>query len=308
MRELARELNPAEIRGIGVTARGCEVAADERKIDFLEELGVEEHGEDRALERLLAGQTEPAPAAIRDHTGEKDRERVEAEVRGDAAAAGDLELEVARLDAMPDDDLDGIERAKARSRLRALEVRDECVDERAKAVRVQESDHRGRGGEPCWRRSSCQRERKSFAGGFGWPADGVPSTMALVDSSDATIAILTSIRDEVKETNGRFDLLREDFGGLRKDFSGLRKDFSGLRDEFAGVTSRVDVLGQRLVESELRTATALIELSASVQDLSTILRSHTDLRPRVERCEREIEAIKTRIPRGPTRRSKPREP
>jgi len=55
-------------------------------------------------------------------------------------------------------------------------------------------------------------------------------------------------------------------------------------------------LTQRIVESEMRAATAITDLAGSVNRLSDLLREQFDLRPRVERCEREIEAIKHRLP------------
>lgn len=46
----------------------------------------------------------------------------------------------------------------------------------------------------------------------------------------------------------------------------------------------------------MRAATAITDLAGSVNRLSDLLREQFDLRPRVERCEREIEAIKHRLP------------
>jgi len=55
-------------------------------------------------------------------------------------------------------------------------------------------------------------------------------------------------------------------------------------------------LGRRIVESEARTETAITELAGSAQLLTELLRSQHDLRPRVEKCEREIDALKQRLP------------
>jgi hypothetical protein len=47
----------------------------------------------------------------------------------------------------------------------------------------------------------------------------------------------------------------------------------------------MDHLTQRVVESELRTATAITDLAGTMRDMTAVLRSSADLRPRVEKCE-----------------------
>jgi hypothetical protein len=66
------------------------------------------------------------------------------------------------------------------------------------------------------------------------------------------------------ETNGRIDTLREE-------------------------------LSRRIVESEIRTSTAITELAGSVQEMTHVLRTTHDLRPRVERCEQDIVDLRRRI-------------
>jgi hypothetical protein len=58
----------------------------------------------------------------------------------------------------------------------------------------------------------------------------------------------------------------------------------------------MDHLTQRVVESELRTATAITDLAGTMRDMTAVLRSSADLRPRVEKCEQDIEKIKLRLP------------
>jgi chromosome segregation ATPase len=102
---------------------------------------------------------------------------------------------------------------------------------------------------------------------------------------DLAIEILKGIRDEIRQTNARLDQTN-----TRLDQTNTRLD---------ALTTRIDGLeeglGRRITESELRTATALTELASDIRDLTTLLRTQLDLRPRVERCEREIDALKARL-------------
>jgi hypothetical protein len=96
-----------------------------------------------------------------------------------------------------------------------------------------------------------------------------------MEPTSRTIEILQSIRDEVR----------------RLDLANSRLDqMNGRIDHLE------DTLGRRIVESGVRTATAITELAGSVQMSTELLRSQHDLRPRVEKCEREIDALKQRLP------------
>jgi hypothetical protein len=75
--------------------------------------------------------------------------------------------------------------------------------------------------------------------------------------TDVTIEILKSIREEVKY----------------------------VRTELSG----------RIVESEVRTATAITDLHGTLREVLDVLRDQHDLRPRVDRCERDIGDIKQRL-------------
>ncbi|MBI2378628.1 MAG: hypothetical protein HYV07_31820 [Deltaproteobacteria bacterium] len=98
-----------------------------------------------------------------------------------------------------------------------------------------------------------------------------------MDSSDLTIEILKEIRDEGRKTNERLDQTNE-----RLDKTNERLD--SLRSEVI----------RRIADSEIRTATAITTLSGYVQEMTSVLRSTSELRPRVERCEQEIEILKKR--------------
>jgi hypothetical protein len=68
-----------------------------------------------------------------------------------------------------------------------------------------------------------------------------------------------------------------------------------IRDEVRATNTRLDETNARIVESELRTASAITGLHGTVSDLVDVLREQHDLRPRVDRCERDIGDIKHRL-------------
>ncbi|MGO8994542.1 MAG: hypothetical protein ACLQVI_14585 [Polyangiaceae bacterium] len=92
----------------------------------------------------------------------------------------------------------------------------------------------------------------------------------MMEPTDLTIEILKDIRAGIEKTNERVDLLRED------------------------TNAGLDLLSRRIVESEVRTSTAIVDLAGTVRDMTTVLRAQSDLRPRVERCERDIEELRQR--------------
>ena len=96
--------------------------------------------------------------------------------------------------------------------------------------------------------------------------------------TDITIEILKDIRSAIGQTNERLDSTIE-----RLDSTNGRID--SLRDE----------LSRRIVESDIRTSTAITALAGTVSDMTDVLRASHDLRPRVERCEQDIVEIKRRL-------------
>jgi hypothetical protein len=93
-----------------------------------------------------------------------------------------------------------------------------------------------------------------------------------MEPTDVTIEILKDIRSEIRETKHE---IRE-----------TKQELHETREE----------LSRRIVESEIRTSTAITELAGTVHDLVDVLRASHDLRPRVERCERDISDLKRRLP------------
>lgn len=94
-----------------------------------------------------------------------------------------------------------------------------------------------------------------------------------MEQTDLTLAVLREIRDEGKRTNERLERTNE---------------------RLEQTNERLEQLTRRVVDSELRTATALTALAGSVNELSAMLKQDRDLRHRVERCEHDIAELKTR--------------
>ena len=103
-----------------------------------------------------------------------------------------------------------------------------------------------------------------------------------MEPTDLTIEILKGIRDEIRMTRTE---LSERIDGMRDELSGRIDEVSGRIDEVSG---RIDLLSDRVVASEIRTATATTDLAGTVREMTSVLRAQHDLRPRVERCERDI--------------------
>ena len=76
----------------------------------------------------------------------------------------------------------------------------------------------------------------------------------------------------------------------------IRAGIDSLRED---TNARLDLMSRRIVESEVRTSTAIVDLAGTVREMTTVLRAQSDLRPRVERCERDIEELRQRT--GPAR-------
>ena len=120
--------------------------------------------------------------------------------------------------------------------------------------------------------------------------------LILMGTPDLTIKILTSIRDEVRKTNTSVDETNKRLDALRES---LTKRIDSTNERIDSTNERIDdlreVLSKRIVESEIRTSTAIADLAGSIQDLTALLRKQADPRPRVGRCEHEIAKIKARL-------------
>jgi predicted nucleic acid-binding Zn-ribbon protein len=104
-------------------------------------------------------------------------------------------------------------------------------------------------------------------------------------TSDLTVRILSDIRDAVRQTNTRLDETNTRLDETKLEFS-ARID---------ATNASVGELSRRVVESEVRTATAITELHGTLRDVATMLREQHDLRPRLERREQQIAALERRV-------------
>ena len=100
-----------------------------------------------------------------------------------------------------------------------------------------------------------------------------------MDTTDLTIEVLKDIRAEMRD--------------MRTE---MRENVRDVRSEVASTNERLDALTRRVVEGDIRTATALTDLAGAVQEMTSFLRGANELRPRVERCEEEIASLKRRLP------------
>ena len=103
--------------------------------------------------------------------------------------------------------------------------------------------------------------------------------MSTMEPENLTLQVLKEIRDGGKKTNER---ISETNGRLNETNVRLEQ----LRDE----------LSRRIVESEMRTATAITALAGNVGELVAFLKQDRDLRPRLEQCEKDIVSLKSRLP------------
>lgn len=98
-----------------------------------------------------------------------------------------------------------------------------------------------------------------------------------MEPTDVTTRILIEIREELRDTKQGLNAVN-----VRVDHLSDRVDFMN------------EDLGRRIVESELRTATAIHELGGTLREVHTLLKDRA-LHDRVTRCEREIDDLKHRL-------------
>jgi len=113
-----------------------------------------------------------------------------------------------------------------------------------------------------------------------------------VEPNEITHQILREIRDAARDTNTRVDETnrRLDETNLRLDETNLRLDGTNLR-----LDRTREELGKRIVESEIRTATAITAVAGEIHQIKELLIDRLDLRDRVSACERDIAWLRARI-------------
>jgi hypothetical protein len=106
-----------------------------------------------------------------------------------------------------------------------------------------------------------------------------------MEPTDVTVHVLREIRDEIKE-------VRDAVHGVsgRVDQTNARLDETNAR-----LDRTRDELSRRIVESEIRTSTALVEVAGSIREVKDLLSDQLAVRDRVERCERDIDWLKSRV-------------
>ncbi len=92
-----------------------------------------------------------------------------------------------------------------------------------------------------------------------------------MEPTDITVQILTDIRDEIRQTNVRLGQTNERLDQTREE------------------------LGRKIVESEMRTATAITTLAGTLGEVKDLLAARLDLTDRLGKCEQEIGQIKHHI-------------
>jgi len=98
--------------------------------------------------------------------------------------------------------------------------------------------------------------------------------------------------DDDITTRKRIDQL-ESSGERRFDALGRRvgDDIHQLRND---LERRDDRIERRVVEAELRTATAMLDMHGTLREVRDLVKDRLELRDRLERCERDIADLKQR--------------
>ena len=94
-----------------------------------------------------------------------------------------------------------------------------------------------------------------------------------MESTDLTLQVLIDIREQIKETNTN----------VETGFAAMNKR---LEIGFADLGRRIDQTNRQLLVTEARLATEISALRGTQHD------SLSDLRDRVDRCERDIEELR----------------
>jgi predicted nucleic acid-binding Zn-ribbon protein len=110
-----------------------------------------------------------------------------------------------------------------------------------------------------------------------------------VETDDLTIHVLREIRDEMRAMNQRIDITNG-----RLDGTNLRLERLEDRLTHEIERTRLDLMNQ-IAQSEIRSVTAIHGLGGTLNDVHALFRDQLDLRPRVERCERELADLRERM-------------
>jgi chromosome segregation ATPase len=111
-----------------------------------------------------------------------------------------------------------------------------------------------------------------------------------MEQENLTLVVLKEIREEGKKTNERLGETNSRLDQLRQQTNDRLNEPNTRLDQLR------DELSRLIVESGVRTATAITSLAGTVGELVTFLKQERDLRPRLEQCEKDIVNLKSRLP------------
>jgi septal ring factor EnvC (AmiA/AmiB activator) len=138
--------------------------------------------------------------------------------------------------------------------------------------------------------------------------ESVPYDPRMPKPVDLTVQVLKEIRDEVKKTNARLDQTNARLDQTNARLDQTNEEVHAMKEE----------LSRRIVESELRTATAITELAGTVRDLTSrgeVREGHrrpsTSRRVETLLHRRRLTAVRRAVPRSLRRarwRARPSDP
>lgn len=103
--------------------------------------------------------------------------------------------------------------------------------------------------------------------------------------TNLTVKILTEIRDAVRECHVRIDQTNQ-----RLDLTNRE-----MHQGFENLGGYVNALHSKVNEAEIRTATLMVGVSRSMDELRSELIKRHDLYGRMDRCETDIQVLKQRV-------------
>ena len=126
---------------------------------------------------------------------------------------------------------------------------------------------------------------KAFCSNFFPPVvDIYPEDVTMSEMPSITTPILIDIRDELRG-------VREGVHEVRNELHEVRNETRQNGEELTQLTRRVDLLA----EGQIRGHTILAQMAEDLHAAVGWIANHNDLRPRLERCESEIDVIKKRL-------------
>ena len=113
--------------------------------------------------------------------------------------------------------------------------------------------------------------------------------MSEMKSGKLTVKILEEIRDSIRGVGERVDQTN-----VRLDQTNSRLDQTNVRLKALAESTdeRFETIANRLVEGEVRLATAILGLGGKLDEVRTMLSERLDQNDRLKNCEVEIDRLK----------------